>query len=335
MSFAKGMRRDQSPRGRTWVRPDERKKVVSSGPSERHRPSQERPAPSRPQGSGQSELRLTRGSETLICGLHACSTRYARRPESIVRAYFTAASLKTFGGTARKLAELKRAYHIVDNETLAKVSGTVHHEGVCFLVRTERPLAGVDDLIGELKSSAAPLLILDGVANPHNLGAIARVAAHYGASALIIINSGVPDPDPRAEQGPSKSPVADHAPSFFRTAQGGAEFLKRLVLRPEQVTLAFRQLERAGFVLIGTCSHRGDAVYDVRLPQKVAFVLGSENSGISAPIKQLLKRNVSLPGTGFVESLNVACAASGLLLEHWRQNHGRMGAQATSHATTH
>jgi TrmH RNA methyltransferase len=257
-----------------------------------------------------------------MCGRHACAARFARSPESIVRAYFTPQSLKDFAATARALASQKRAYHVVDSETIAKVSGTVHHEGVCFIVRREHPVPSVSQLLNDSGGNGGPLLVLDGVSNPHNLGAIARVAAHFGAAGLIIVSAGTlaASEPPSGEEG-SREPA--YGPSFFRTAQGGAEFLSCVHVASEQVPQTFAEMERAGYVLMGTSSHRGKAVYDIQLPPRVAFVLGSESHGLSDSVRRALKQEVSLPGTGNVESLNVACAASGLLLEHWRQNHAR------------
>ncbi len=244
-----------------------------------------------------------RPPEAKICGVNACLSRFSLNSDSIVRAYFLEDTVKLFKPLIRELARTRRAYHVVSAEELAKISGTLHHEGVCLLARVSDCLRGheVFESCGD-----GPLLILDGVLNPHNLGALARVGAHYGVQGAIVLV------DDDAEASFQNS-------SFFRVAQGGAEHLQWGTYLRRDVARLFHELEDRGFELAGTSSHGPDDLFDTHFASRVAFVLGSESTGLSPEVERLLTLRLRIPGTGLVESLNVACAASGLLMEHWRQ----------------
>lgn len=271
-------------------------------------------------------------AELIICGRHAVLARYKTRPQTIIRAYVSEQTLPVVKGLLADLAARRRSYHIVNDKILEKVSGTQHHEGIAVLVKQAPPLQGAAfrAALAELHRTSArqplSLLVLDGIENALNIGAITRVAAHFGACGVLLL---------RRDGG-----AGLESPTFFRTAAGGAE--AQLLFGQARLSDAARvvaDLEHAGWGVFGTTSHkdilqegqpqrrggsdkqaRVTALGDIKMPHRVAFVLGSESFGHSAELRSALKSCLTIPGTGAVESLNVACAASVLLAEWARQS---------------
>jgi TrmH RNA methyltransferase len=153
----------------------------------------------------------------------------------------------------------------------------------------------------ELPRGPALALWLDGVGNPHNLGAILRSGAHFGVSGLLI---------------PKESPLHVSG-AAARVAEGGAEFVPIVRLgRPEN---AFEQLKAAGFTIAATVVRGGSPLFKAKLPERLVYILGAEQGGVDAPLAQASAMRLGIPGRGAVESLNVASAASVLMAEWLRQ----------------
>jgi TrmH RNA methyltransferase len=191
-------------------------------------------------------------------------------------------------------------YTIVEEEDLERLSGSAHHEGVVFgaLPAAEWPLS---TWLRELPPGPAVALWLDGVGNPHNLGAILRSAAHFNARGLLL---------------PKDSTLALSG-AAARVAEGGAEFVPIVRLgRPEN---AFEQLKAAGFTIAATVVRGGEPLFAAKLPQRVVYILGAEQSGVDTLLAQASSVRLAIPGSGAVESLNVASAASILLAEWLRR----------------
>jgi TrmH RNA methyltransferase len=144
-------------------------------------------------------------------------------------------------------------------------------------------------------------LWLDGVGNPHNFGAILRSAAHFGVSAILL---------------PKHATLALSG-AAARVAEGGAEAVPLVRLGREDNSLA--QLRSAGFQLAATVVRGGSDVFSASLPQRLIYVLGAEGEGMSAALAAACDLRVSIPGTGAVESLNVA-AATAVLLAQWARH---------------
>jgi TrmH RNA methyltransferase len=141
-------------------------------------------------------------------------------------------------------------------------------------------------------------LWLDGVGNPHNLGAILRSAAHFGVSALLL---------------PKHSPLALSG-AAARVAEGGAEAVSFVRLGREDNAIA--QLHGAGFALAATVVRGGQDLFSARLPERLVYVLGAEGEGMDTALAATCDLRLSIPGSGAVESLNVA-AATAVLLAQW------------------
>lgn len=258
------------------------------------------PGPRR--GATPAAPRHKAASEETYHGLRACEAIFARRPEAIVRVYLTAARKPTFAKLLSWCAEHRRGFQIVEEENLRRISGSTHHEGVAILAKAIRRWS-LDDLLAEVdtRRGPGPILYLDGVENPHNLGSIMRTAAHFGAVAVAG----------KAGELPALSPAA------VRVAEGAAEVVP--VCDLAEPPLAVRRLAAAGFGIVAASSHRGESPQATPLGGRCVIILGSEGKGVSPAIARLATAHVRIPGTGAVESLNVSVAAGVLLAETWRQ----------------
>jgi TrmH RNA methyltransferase len=243
-----------------------------------------------------------------IHGVAACRAIAHARPLAVRKAFLVQERLRDFGWFVEDMARRRLGYNIVSAEDLATITGGVHHEGVCFYVDPAPP-PSFDDLLNEvaaMQRKSAPdavrVLYLDGVKNPHNLGAIVRTAAHFGVRAILV-------------------PAADAAglgPAGTRVAEGGAEAVDIIRLnRPADALVA---LKERGLPLFVADAHEGESVFTVELPPRCVLALGAEREGISDALRKLARRAVFIPGTGSVESLNVATAAGVLLAEHVRRH---------------
>jgi TrmH RNA methyltransferase len=175
----------------------------------------------------------------------------------------------------------------------------VHHEGVCVLAKA-KPELPFRELLARLKRSNGPesIVFLDRVSNPHNLGAIVRVAAHFGTRAIL-----------------ARENLA-LTPAVYRTAEGGAEAVERVLVDPP--ARALNALRGAGFTIYGTSGAASRSLYHVRLAKRSVFVFGAESVGLSKELEAACDQCLAIDGTGLVESLNVSCAASVVLSEYWR-----------------
>lgn len=231
-------------------------------------------------------------------GLRACDALFARRPQDIVRVYVAHGRQKHFAPLLAWCAKERKGFQVVADANLQRLTGSVHHEGVAILAKAMRRRD-----LAELLTVAVgrPLLYLDGVHNPHNLGSILRTAAHFGAGAILG----------KAGDLPSLSAAA------VRVAEGAAEHVPVCDLADPAADLA--RLKKAGYQVVTTSSHQGVPLYTAGLGRQVVLVMGSEGEGVSRPIDAIADLRVRIPGTGAVESLNVAVACGIVLAEVWRR----------------
>jgi TrmH RNA methyltransferase len=236
-----------------------------------------------------------------VYGAHAVGAVLRRRPEGIVRAYIDAQRKSDFGFLMKELASRRVAYRLLPAEELARVAGSHHHEGVCVLARP-RPQPSLEGWIASCPPAACAV-VLDGVENPHNLGAIVRTAAHFGVRGVWVVGR-----------------AATHG-AAARVAEGGAEVVD--VFDVGSAVPVLLALARAGFQVVGAAAGRGTSLFEHRLHRRTAFVLGAEHAGLSAEAARLVELEMHIPGTGAVESLNVSSAAAVFMSEHARQRSRR------------
>lgn len=246
-------------------------------------------AAARSAGGGAAEEKLTK-----IAGLSAVTAVFRREPERVVRLYYDDSMKTAAGPFCTELARLRRPYRLLPPDAMVRVAGTVLHGGIVAAVRPrEVPEITLETAKHWAKSGAATVL-LDGVGNPHNLGAIARTLAFFGLGHLLLSDH------------PAQAGLSDAA---YRVAEGGLEFLD--VRRLAGAAQALKGL-RPHFHVVGTALHaRGvppEAVPQDRRP--ILLVLGNEENGLPPPTLAACETVVTLPGSGRIQSLNVSATAA-------------------------
>jgi TrmH RNA methyltransferase len=229
------------------------------------------------------------------CGPAAVAAVFAHRPQDVMRLFHTQDRRREAGPHCAALARLRRPYREVVAADLARIAGTQHHGGIVALAMP-RALPALDARHPpEALRAARVTPLLDGVGNPHNLGAIARSAAFFGCRALVL--SG----DPR------QAGLSDAA---FRTAEGGLEALE--LYRAADLPVALRALA-PGLLSVAAVARGGVPPASVPRGAPVALVLGNEETGPTPAAVAACALRVTLPAAGPVESLNVSVAAAVLI----------------------
>jgi len=232
-----------------------------------------------------------RAEKEIVYGLAAGMALFARRPEDVLRIAHTPDARHPLATLLKEAARRRIAYREVDEEEMARIAESMHHEGLCMLTR-RRSLLPIEEAPTRLGQGVA--LALDAVDNPHNVGAIVRTAAYFGARALIL---------PEAPGAPLK-------PAAVRIAEGGAEHVP--VARGPLAT-SLGTLRKAGVAVIGADMRASASAFDHRFAGPSVLVLGNERTGLSEAVRAACDKLVAIPGTRAVESLNVSVAAGVLL----------------------
>lgn len=228
-----------------------------------------------------------------VVGLAAAYAVVRARPADVLNIAHARSARREVKDLLREAAKLRIAYREVENDELERIADTVHHEGVCLLVK-QRPGPRLTELARAIAKEGV-LLALDRVENPHNVGALLRSAAYFGVRGLLLVS-----PRERAL-----------TPAVVRVAEGGAEAVP-VCLVPSLVE-PLTQLKSEGVAIIGADAHRGESVTQFRFPLRSVIVLGSERHGLASEVEQRCTNFIHIPGTDAVESLNVSVAA-GILL---------------------
>jgi 23S rRNA (guanosine2251-2'-O)-methyltransferase len=236
-------------------------------------------------------------------GIHSVRVLLSRYPQRVRRV------LLAGGRDAGRLAELRSLAQragvqviTADDATLDKLAEGERHQGVVaeVLPRAGDPETQLEEAL-EAAGSAPLLLVLDGVQDPHNLGACLRSADAAGVAAVIV-------PRDRA---------AGLTPVVRKVAAGAAETVPLVAVVNLARTL--RDLKERGIWLVGTGDAADKTLYDADMKGPVALVMGSEGEGMRRLTRECCDQLVSIPMAGAVESLNVSVATGVVLFEAVRQ----------------
>jgi TrmH RNA methyltransferase len=230
-----------------------------------------------------------------VCGAAAVQALARKRPATILRLFHTEARRDIAYPIAAMLAKARKPYREIGPEELARIAGTPHHGGI-VAVALPRIVANLPWPLPSGFDAAPVLPVLDGIGNPHNLGAIARSACFLGCRALLL----------SGEQ--RQAGLSDAA---IRTAEGALEWLD--VFRAPVLADALRGLA-ARFHVVAAVAEGGVAPEAIARGKPIALVLGHEEEGISPAVLAACAARVTLPARGPVQSLNVSVAAA-LLIE--------------------
>ena len=226
----------------------------------------------------------------LLFGFHAVTARLRIRPDSVQALYVLAAR-----HDARMRDLMTRAetagikVHAADEARLSQLAGHARHQGVVAMIDAALPHVTLDDIL-ESPSEPPLLLVLDGVTDPHNLGACLRSADAFGVQAVVV---------------PKDRAVGVNA-TVAKAASGAADTVP--VIAVTNLARALRDLKSRGVWIVGADTG-GESMFDADLTGPLAWVFGAEGSGLRRLTRESCDRIVGVPLQGAVESLNVSVAA--------------------------
>ncbi len=243
-------------------------------------------------------------SAKILFGFHAVAVRLKTAPDSVVDVHVDASRRDQ---RMRQFVERARQAGVrlidSDDERLHKLCGTHRHQGVVARVSPLAKAHSLDDVL-DASEGTALLLVLDGVTDPHNLGACLRVADGAGVQAVVA---------------PKDHAVGLNA-TVAKVASGAAETVPYLMVTNLARTLG--ELRERDIRVIGTSDDAPRTLYEADLRGPVALVLGAEGAGLRQLTRKSCDELVRLPMKGAVESLNVSVAAGICLYEALRQRGG-------------
>src|SRR5450830_966007 len=238
----------------------------------------------------------------MIFGFHAVTSRIRHEASSVEEIYVDAER------NDRRMQDLLSAAKAAgvriihaDDQRLSNIVGTRRHQGVVAKAGELSLARNLDELLDAIDGPPL-LLVLDGITDPHNLGACLRVADGVGAHAVIA---------------PKDRAVGLNA-TAAKVASGAAETVPYITVTNLARTL--RELKDRDILLVGTSDDvDGKTIYDVDFTGGCAIVMGSEGEGMRRLTSETCDVLVSVPMYGTVESLNVSVASGVCLYEARRQ----------------
>ena len=240
----------------------------------------------------------------VLFGFHAVGVRLKTAPASIIEVYVDPtrrdARMKQFLSRA---AEAGVRIIEADGPRLIKLTGGAGHQGVAARVQAVEGVRTLDELLDDLQEQGTVplLLVLDGVTDPHNLGACLRVADGAGAHAVIA----------------PKDHAAGINATVAKVASGAAETVPYFMVTNLARTL--NELKERSIWVTGTSDDAERTLYDVDFKGPTALVLGAEGAGMRQLTRKTCDQLVRIPMMGAVESLNVSVASGVCLYEARRQ----------------
>jgi 23S rRNA (guanosine2251-2'-O)-methyltransferase len=243
-------------------------------------------------------------SHQTLFGFHAVGVRLKTAPASVVEVHVDATRRDA---RMRQLVERVAAANVrlveSDDARLIRLCGGPRHQGVVALVKPLPKSHSLDDLLDAVQGPPL-LLVLDGVTDPHNLGACLRVADGAGVHAVIA---------------PKDHAVGLNA-TVAKVASGAAETVPYLMVTNLARTL--NELKERDIRVVGTSDDAPATLYQAELRGPLALVLGAEGAGLRQLTRKTCDALLRIPMAGAVESLNVSVAAGVCLYEALRQRGG-------------
>jgi len=237
----------------------------------------------------------------LVYGINAVAEALKARGRSFE--YVGVARERHDGRVQRVIDECRRlgvAVRFMPRQDLDRLAGGSAHQGV-VAVTSEKKYTDMDDILATKRGEHGLIVVLDGVEDPHNLGAIIRTAEAAGADGIVV-------PERRA---------AGVTPVVVKASAGAVENLP--IAKVTNIARTLEQLKSRNFWIVGL-DERGSQSYDaVDYRMDTALVLGAEGKGIHELVRKKCDFLVSIPMLGKVPSLNVSVAAGVVLYEIARQ----------------
>ena len=241
----------------------------------------------------------------IVFGFHAVTVLLRQRPQAILELH---AGSERSDGRMRDLLKLAGQKQVrvmaAQGDRLDGLAGHGRHQGVVALVAEAKRSHSLDDTLDAV--TGPPLiLVLDGIQDPHNLGACLRVADAAGVSAVVA---------------PKDRAVGLNA-TAAKVASGAAETVPYFPVTNLARTL--RELKERNIWIVGTDEDAKDDLFTADFPEAVAWVLGAEGEGLRRLTREHCDFLVRIPMQGVVESLNVSVAAGIVLFESVRRRQSK------------
>lgn len=238
---------------------------------------------------------------TKYYGVQCCLAIFEERKSDIKRVFVSHDNEEVFDHVLNWAHRRNVPYRIVSDDELARVASTEHHEGVCLEARPQELLTptALVKKVSDLQRGV--LLLLEGVENPHNVGAILRTACFFGVDGVLL---------------QSKN-ITNLSGAACRIAEGAAEHLS--IAFTQDYGPTFAALKQRGFSFVATTPHQARSIYSVKWPNKFVLMFGTEGTGLSQAALELADLRVVVPRVGPLESLNVSAAVSSILTESRRE----------------
>lgn len=239
---------------------------------------------------------------SFIHGFHAIIAKLRHQPDAILEIFIDADRHDARARDLMRHAELHSVRVVpVDGKRLEGMAGGGRsHQGVVARVSGESRHISLDDVLDTLEGPAL-LLVLDGIQDPHNLGACLRVADAVGADAVIA----------------PKDRAVGLTQTAIKVASGAAESVPYITVT--NLARTMRELKERDIWVIGTDAEATSDLYVSEWPQSTAWVLGAEGDGIRRLTRENCDQLVTIPMLGSVQSLNVSVAAGVCLYEARRR----------------
>jgi len=236
-----------------------------------------------------------------LAGFHAVKGRLKQKADSVREIYVDAgrsdARMRELKAVAEKFGVRVMA---VDAKRLDGMSGGARHQGVIAMADEMRMPQFIEDVLETLDEPPL-LLLLDGVQDPHNLGACLRVADGAGCHAVIA----------------PKDRACGLTTTAAKVASGAAETVPYIVVT--NLARTMRDLKDRGIWMVGTADDAPQSLWQAKLDGAIGLVLGAEGEGLRRLTRDTCDHLVSIPMMGSVESLNVSVASGVCLYEARRR----------------
>lgn len=236
-------------------------------------------------------------NEIKISGINSSILFIEKFQSDILKIYVHKRLSKKFGEVLQRV-NCKQKLFLCDEEDLVRVSKSEHHEGVCIIGKMPR-LKSVKEVKLNPKEPGLYLL-LDDVSNPHNVGAIIRTCAHFGAKAILI-----------------KDGYNPFSSATTRVSEGGVFSSTFITYKNLDEVKNFCKVNNVHSYVTELVN--AVDLYKCEFAKKSLVILGAEKTGVSKEAKAISQTNLTIPGTGNVESLNVSVACAVIASEYYRQ----------------
>jgi 23S rRNA (guanosine2251-2'-O)-methyltransferase len=240
----------------------------------------------------------------VVFGFHAVLARLRADPAAVLEIFLDEARNDARAKDLIAAAERSKVHLMrVSAKRLDGFYGGARHQGVVARVELRNTADSLDEVLEQVQKPL--LLVLDGVTDPHNLGACLRVANAAGAHAVLA----------------PKDRAVGVTPTVSKVASGAAETTPYLMVTNLARTLA--ELKERNVWIVGAEERAGKTLYEADLPEAIAWVLGAEGEGMRRLTRESCDLLVKIPMSGDVESLNVSVSAGICLFESVRRRRSR------------